>query len=88
LQAQIQGFARKMAFGILQALDSANAVEDPDRIYGDIHDIADELRSLAISIREAAFRQDRAWLRIRRAELVRRANLLAGLVTRFKRGQA
>ena len=48
-----------MALGIIQALDSAAAV-DPDRLFGDIHDAADDARSLAVSIREAAFRRDRA----------------------------
>jgi hypothetical protein len=69
-----------MALAIIRALDSAGAVEDPDRIYGNIYKVADRLRSLAVSIREAAFGRDRAWLRIHRAELVRDAQLLAGLI--------
>jgi hypothetical protein len=68
-----------MALGIIQALDSAAAV-DPDRLFGDIHDAADDARSLAVSIREAAFRRDRAWLRIHRAEFIQQARLLAGLI--------
>jgi hypothetical protein len=70
---------RKMALGILHYID-APAVEDADRVFGDIHDTADGLRSYAVSIREAAFRRDRAWLRIHRVEFVRQARLLAGLI--------
>jgi hypothetical protein len=68
-----------MELGILQALD-AGAVDDADRIFTDIHYMADELRSYSISIREAAFRRDGAFLRIHRAEFVQQARLLAGLI--------
>jgi hypothetical protein len=68
-----------MALGILHTLD-AGAVDDPERVYRDIHDAADELRSYAISIREAAFRRDRAWLRIHRAEFIQQTRLLAALI--------
>ena len=69
-----------MALGIIQALESAGSVENSDRIYADIHEVADTLRSLAVSIREAAFRQDEIWLRIYRAEFVQQAHLLVGLI--------
>jgi hypothetical protein len=69
-----------MALGILQALDSAESVDDPDRVYRDIHDVADELRSLTVSIREAAFRRNSAWLRIHRAEFIQQTRLLVGLI--------
>jgi hypothetical protein len=69
-----------MCFGLLQTLDGAGTVEDPDRTYNDIHEIADDLRSLAISIRESAFRQGSAWLLIQRAKFAQQANLLAGLI--------
>ena len=68
-----------MALGILHHID-AGAVEDADRIYTDIHSAADELRSLSISIREDAFRRNRAWLRIHRPELIQLVRLLAGLI--------
>ncbi len=68
-----------MALGILHHID-AGKVEDPDRVFTDIHYMADELRSYAISIREASFRRDSAWLRIHRVEFVRQARLLAGLI--------
>lgn len=67
-----------MALGILHSI--AGAIDDPDRVFGDVHDTADELRSLAVSIREAAFRRDSAWLRIHRVEFTRQARLLAGLL--------
>jgi hypothetical protein len=69
-----------MALGILQALDAAESVDDPDRVFRDIHNVADEMRSHAVSIREAAFRRDRVWLRIHRAEFVRQAKLLVDLI--------
>jgi hypothetical protein len=68
-----------MALGILHYID-AGAVEDADRVFTDIHDTADELRSLAVSIREDAFRRNSAWLRIRRTEFIQQARLLAGLL--------
>jgi hypothetical protein len=68
-----------MALGILQALDSDESVDDPDRVYRDIHDIADQLESIARSIREDAYRRNGAWLRIHRTEFVQQARLLAGL---------
>jgi hypothetical protein len=70
----------KMALGIIQALDSAESVEDPDRIYRDIFNRADTTQSLCVSIREAAFRRDSAWLRIHRAELIQHTRLLVGLI--------
>jgi hypothetical protein len=68
-----------MALGVLQALDSAGSV-DPDRVYRDIHDVADELESIARSIREDAYRRNGFWLRMHRHELVQQARLLAGLI--------
>jgi hypothetical protein len=54
------------------------AVED--RVLEDIYDTADEVRSLTISIREAAFRRDDIFIRIYRVEFIRQARLLAGLI--------
>jgi hypothetical protein len=68
-----------MALGILHHID-AGEVEDDDIVFTNLHDSADDLRSYALSIREAAFRRDRIWLRIHRAEFVRQARLLAGLL--------
>jgi hypothetical protein len=51
-----------------------------DRIYADIHDVADDVRSLAVSIREAAWRRDRLMVRILRAEFRQQAVLLLGLI--------
>jgi hypothetical protein len=70
---------RTMALGILHHID-AGKVEKPDRVFTDIHDMADEHRSLTISVREAAFRRDAAFLRIYRVEFIRQARLLAGLI--------
>jgi hypothetical protein len=69
-----------MALRILEALDSDESVDDPDRVYRDIHDIADRLESIARSIREDAYRRNGVWLRIHRAEFVQQARLLAGLI--------
>jgi hypothetical protein len=62
------------------ALAQINAVVDDDRIYQDIHDTADDVRSIAVSIREAAFRRDGITLRIHRAEFRREVSLLLGLI--------
>jgi hypothetical protein len=51
-----------------------------DRIYADIHDVADDVRSLAVSLREAAWRRDRLMVRILRAEFRQQAVLLLGLI--------
>lgn len=59
-----------------RALD--NAVED--RVFEDIHDTADLIRSLAIGLREAAFRRDHILIRIHRAEFREQAVLLLGLI--------
>jgi hypothetical protein len=67
-----------MALGILHSI--AGAVEDADRVFTDIHNTADDLRSLAISIREDAFRRNSAWLRIHRPELIQQVRLLSGLI--------
>ena len=48
--------------------------------FEDIHDVADLIRSLSISIREAAARSDQLMLRIHRAEFVQQARLLAALI--------
>jgi hypothetical protein len=64
--------------GILHHLDGK--VTDPDQILFDVHSVADEVRSLSVSIREAAFRHDTVFLRIYRVEFVRQARLLAGLI--------
>jgi hypothetical protein len=69
-----------MALGILQALDSARSIEDHDRTYADILSVADDLRSYAVSIQEAAFRRDSVWLRIHRAEFIQQTRLLVGLI--------
>jgi hypothetical protein len=53
---------------------------DADQVFADIHDTADVVRSLAISLRESAFRRDRIDLRIHRPEFIREARLLAGLI--------
>ena len=55
-----------------------NAVED--RVFEDIHDTADLIRSLAIGIREAAYRRDHIFIRIYRAEFREQAALLLGLI--------
>jgi hypothetical protein len=54
--------------------------ETADRVYADIHDVADDVRSLAISLREAAFRRDGIMLRIGRVEFRQQAVLLLGLI--------
>jgi hypothetical protein len=51
-----------------------------DRIYADIHDVADDVRSLAISLREAAWRRDQLMVRILRAEFRQQAVLLLALI--------
>jgi hypothetical protein len=51
-----------------------------DQIFENIHDVADDVRSLAVSIREAAFRRDGIMLRIGRAEFRQQAILLLGLI--------
>ena len=51
-----------------------------DRIFEDIHDTADLIRSLAIGIREAAYRRDDIFIRIYRAEFREQAVLLLGLI--------
>ena len=56
----------------------ANALKD--RIFEDVHDTADLIRSLAIGIREAAYRRDDIFLRIYRAEFREQAALLLGLI--------
>ena len=54
--------------------------ETADQTYQDIHDVADDVRSLAVSLREAAFRRDGIMLRIGRAEFRQQAALLLGLI--------
>jgi hypothetical protein len=61
------------------AFEDATAAVD-DRIYADIHDVADDVRSLAVSLREAAFRRDGIMLRIGRVEFRQQALLLLGLI--------
>ena len=56
-----------MALGILQALDSDESVDNPDRVYRDIHDIADQLESIARSIREDAYRRNGVLAKLRGA---------------------
>jgi hypothetical protein len=51
-----------------------------DRVLEDIHDTADLVRSLAISLREAAYRRDRISIRIYRAEFRALTVLLLGLI--------
>jgi hypothetical protein len=53
--------------------------ETADRVYADIHDVADDVRSLAVSLREAAWRRDQLMVRILRAEFRRQVGLLLGL---------
>jgi hypothetical protein len=67
-----------MALGILHHIDGN--VTDPDRVFTDIHNVADDLRSYSISIREAAFRRDGAFLRIHRVEFAKQARLLVELI--------
>jgi hypothetical protein len=55
-------------------------VVDDERAYEDIRDTADVVRSLAVSLREAAFRRDAIHLRIHRAEFRREVSLLLGLI--------
>jgi hypothetical protein len=62
-----------------EAETAATAAVD-DRIYADIHDVADNVRSLAVSLREAAWRRDAITLRIHRAEFRQQATLLLGLI--------
>jgi hypothetical protein len=63
-----------------QSRDNRQGAVDPDQTYSDIYETADDMRSYAVSIREAAFRQDSIWLRIHRVEFVRQAKLLVGLI--------
>lgn len=57
-------------------------IEEPEhKIFGDIHSVADEVRSLTVSLREAAFRRDSVWLRIHRVEFIQQARLLVGLIS-------
>jgi hypothetical protein len=51
-----------------------------DRAFADIHDVADDVRSLAVSLREAAWRRDRIMVRILRPELRAQVVLLLGLI--------
>jgi hypothetical protein len=51
-----------------------------DRAFADIHDVADDVRSLAVSLREAAYRRDQVMVRILRAEFRQQAVLLLGLI--------
>ena len=87
------GRPQKANFNNQYALDSAPAFKSQppapsvefqasvhDRTFADIHDVADEIRSLATSIREAAFRRDSIWIRIHRAEFREQAVLFLGLV--------
>jgi VRR-NUC domain len=50
------------------------AVEE--ELFTDIHDTADMVRSLAVAIREAAFRRDDMFIRIYRVEFIRQARPL------------
>jgi hypothetical protein len=50
-----------------------------DRIFEDVYDVADDVRSLAVSLREAAWRRDQLMVRILRAEFRRQVGLLLGL---------
>jgi hypothetical protein len=68
-----------MALAILHQVD-AGAVEDPDRVFADIYDMADQLESIARSIREDAYRRNAFWLRMHRPELVQQARLISGLI--------
>jgi hypothetical protein len=60
------------------AKDAENAAED--RVLEDIYSTADLVRSLAISIGEAAYRRDRIFIRIYRAEFRELTVLLLGLI--------
>ena len=55
-----------------------NAAED--RVLEDIYDTANFVRSLAVSIGEAAWRRDRISIRIARAEFREQVVLLLGLI--------
>jgi hypothetical protein len=67
-------------FQSAESLSQEQASKVEDRVFEDIHDTADEIRSRAISIREAAFRRDDIYLRIYRVEFIQQARLLAGLI--------
>jgi hypothetical protein len=54
--------------------------ETADRVYADIRDVADDVRSLAVSLREAAWRRDQLMVRILRAEFRQQAVLLLALI--------
>jgi hypothetical protein len=67
----------------LESFDASTAVpvDDPsDRVFTDIQSTADFLRSLAISIREAAYRRDDIFIRIYRGEFIEQARLLSSLI--------
>jgi hypothetical protein len=59
------------------AKDAENAA---DRVLEDIYNTADRVRSLAVSIMEAAYRGDATWIRIYRCEFRREVVLLQGLI--------
>jgi hypothetical protein len=65
---------------VATSLAAIGAASDGDRIFEDVHDVADGVRSLAVSLREAAFRRDPITLRIHRAEFRQQAGLLLGLI--------
>jgi hypothetical protein len=66
----------------VNALTPSHACEaaTADRIFEDIHDVAGGVRSLAVSIREAAWRRDQITLRIHRSEFRQQAVLLLALI--------
>ena len=66
-----------------ESFDASTAVpvDDPgERVFTDIESTADLLRSLVVSIGEAAYRRDRSFIRIYRAEFREHVVLLLGLI--------
>ncbi len=64
---------------ISPASAAANSATN-DVSFEDIYDTADLISSLAVSIREAAYRRDDIWIRIYRVEFHQQAVLLMGLI--------
>jgi hypothetical protein len=63
-----------------QAAKDAGIAGAEDRVLEDIYNTADRVRSLAVSIMEAAYRGDATWIRIYRCEFRREVVLLQGLI--------
>jgi hypothetical protein len=72
--------ASKASCSATERLEDIPFVPDFQDILEQVHDAADDVRSHAVSIREAAWRRDILWLRIHRVEFIRAAHLLAALI--------